>query len=135
MKDATASAAKWAAGMQNAGTAIQDGVQRVQTAPGLTAAKNKSAYVQNVAAAANKWAARTAAVPLSEWQNAMITKGLPRIATGATAAQPKMQAFLQNFLPFVESAVNALPPRGTLDQNLARANQLARQLATYKKPA
>lgn len=120
--DPTQAAADWAAGLANKTSKIQRGIQAVQQAPGAAAARQQSLYTSQVAANAGKWARNVSKVSLSEWQQAAIEKGLPRIATGAAAAQSKMAGFYQRFLPAVSSAVSALPPRGTFEQNKARMN-------------
>lgn len=134
-KDPAASAQKWANNLGAAGPAIAAGVQGVTVAPGQAAARQKDAYVQNVQAAAGKWATNVAAVPLGDWQNAMLNKGVPRIQSGATAAQPKFQNFLTALMPAIESARAGLPPRGNLQQNMARMNQFVTAMSkfSYKK--
>lgn len=132
MTDPTTAAARWLAGLQNAGSKIESGVRGVTVPPGAAAAKQKGVYIQNVTANADKWAARTAAVPLSTWQEDMITKGIPRIASGAQQAEAKMTAFLTKFLPFVAGVQRSLPPRGNLEANIARMVANARGLAQYK---
>lgn len=126
-------AAEWAQRLAGSTGKIQAGVQAVSVAPGQLAARNKAGYVQGVTAAQDKWAARTASVPLTTWQNDMIQKGLPRIAGGATAAQPKMAAFMGQFLPFLAAGVSRLPARGGLDANIARATAMMRYNATFKR--
>src|SRR5487761_725868 len=69
-------AANWASRLGASTQKITDGVQAVTVAPGQAAARQKAAWVANVAAAQDKWASRTAAVPLSTWQNDMINKGI-----------------------------------------------------------
>lgn len=132
-KDPTAVSQKWAAGMQNAGQAIADGVGAVTQAPGQAAAAQKAVYLQNVQANADKWARNVANVSLAEWKDAMINKGAQRIGQGAVAAQPKFQQFMAKLLPFIESGVKTLPPRGTFQQNLARANAWATYMHTFQK--
>jgi hypothetical protein len=99
------------------------GVNAVTTAPGMAAAKQKAVYLANVQANADKWARNVGAVTLQDWQNAFTTKAIPRIASGATAAQPKMEAFMTKLLPFQANALQTLPPRGTYEQNKNRATQ------------
>lgn len=122
-------AAKWAQGMQSAGPAITAGVQANTVAPGLAAARQQAAWVANTTAAASKWATNVAKVSNSDWQQAMITKGVPRIATGATAAQPAFEAFMNKLLPAIASVKSSLPPRGNLEQNITRAGAFARGMA------
>ena len=126
-------AQEWAQRLAGATSKIQAGVQAVSTAPGQLAARNKAGYVQGVTAAQDKWAARTASVPLATWQQDMITKGLPRISGGATAAQPKMAAFMGQLLPFIQAGQGRLPQRGGLDQNIARSAAWIRYMATFRR--
>lgn len=130
-KDPNASAAKWAQNLQNSTQAITDGVNAVTVAPGLAAARQKDVYVANVMAAKDKWASRVASVPLSSWQQSMIQKGIPRIAQGATVAQPKVASFLTQLLPAIAQVKSTLPPRGTLDQNINRSNAFIRGMAQF----
>ena len=129
MKDPNTSAQKWATNLSGAGTTITNGVNAVTVAPGTLAAAQKAAYVQNTAASADKFAANSQKVTLNEWQQATINKGVPRIAAGAQAAEPKMAAFLTKALPVINSIVKALPPRGSLQQNLQRSNQFCTQMS------
>lgn len=130
---AQTAAAKWAQNLSGSTQRIQAGIQSVTTAPGQAAARQKGAYVQNVQASADKWASNVAAVPLSDWQQAAINKGVPRISGGATAAQPKMEQFMGKLLPYIGSQVAALPARGNLDQNINRLTAFVRGMAAFKK--
>lgn len=123
----------WAAHLAAASDKIQRGVMAVSTAPGVAAARQKGAYVQNVTASADKWASRVASVSAGEWQQAVVSKGLPRIAGGAQAAQPKFAAFMTQLLPHVQSSVASLPARGNLEQNIARSAAFARSMAQFKR--
>lgn len=123
----------WAQRLAGSTTKIQAGVQAVTVAPGQAAAANKAGYVQGVAAAADKWGRNVAAVSLSDWQNDTIQKGLPRIATGAQQAQPKFASVMQKMIPYINSGLGQLGPRGGLDQNIARMDRWARYMANFKK--
>lgn len=128
-KDPTAVSAKWVAGMQNATQAITDGVNGVTVAPGAAAARNKAGYISGVQASADKWARNVQAVSVEDWRTAMITKGAPRIGQGAAAAQTKFANFMGQLLPAIATVKAGLPPRGTLDQNIARSAAFARGMA------
>ena len=80
-----------------------------------------------------KMAAGLARTTLQGIQQAMIKKGIPRISEGASQAQPKVQAFLQQLLPAVEAAKAALPPRGDAAQNEQRALQFMRAMRNFKR--
>jgi len=125
-------AADWAQKLGSATQKIADGIDSVRVAPGQAAARQKSVWLQNVTSSADKWAANVAAVPLSTWQDAMKTKGLPRIASGATAAQPKFATFMNQFLPHLERVKSSLPARGNLDANIARMVAQVRGVSQFK---
>lgn len=127
-------AARWSSGLAAAGQRITDGVQGVTVAPGQAAARQAQLWQTNVVAAAQKWATRTGAVTLQQWQQDMVTKGIPRIAQGAQASQPKFAQFMQGLLPNIQAVVQSLPPRGNIDANIARSAAFARGLAArYQK--
>lgn len=119
-KSAADAASAWVSGMQNATSNYTAGVQAVKVSPGQLAAAAAPKWAANVAAAQPKFAANVAAVSLSAWQSDTINKGAPRLATGATNAQPKMQAFMTKFIPQLTNIVGSLPARGTYDQNINR---------------
>lgn len=131
-KDAAASLARWQQNATNAVQAYKDGVASVTVAPGQAAARQKDAYVQGVQANANLWAANVAKVSLQDWQAAAQGKGGDRFAGGITAGAPRMGQFLQNFLPKVNQIAANLPPRGTLEQNIARATAQIRETAKLR---
>lgn len=131
MKDAATVAQNWATRLGQSTQAITDGVNGVTVAPGQAAARQKNVWVNNTTAAANKWAANTAAVSVDEWRQAMINKGVPRISTGATAAVPKMQSFMTKLLPYVASTVSSLPPRGDLNANISRMVAFTQKMAQF----
>lgn len=121
----------WASRLSAATDKITRGVQAVQVSPGAAASRQADVWAANTTAAKAKFARNTAKVQLGDWQSAMTQKGIPRIATGAQAGQAKMAHFLQSFLPHVENVRRSLPPRGNLEQNIARMVANARGISTY----
>lgn len=126
-------AAAWAQRLAGSTERINRGVQAVTTAPGQAAARQKQVWAQNVAASQDKWAQRVASVSLPDWQQAMQTKGVQRVASGAQAAQPKMEAFMGQLLPHIQAGLGALPPRGNLDQNIGRMTGWVRHMANFQR--
>lgn len=126
-------AAKWAQRSAAATEDVKTGVMNVTEAPGKAAARSKDLWLQRVSASADKWARRVSSVSLADWQTAMIDKGIQRIAQGTAAAQPKMAAFMADFLPYVDQGVNSIKsmPKGTVEAGVARAAAMIRHNAAY----
>ncbi len=130
-------AAKWASNLSNATNAIKLGVQGVTTNPAQKAAAAVDQWAQGVqrAVANGSFVRGLSRVSLQDWQNAMLSKGVPRIATGAVAAKQKMTDFMSQWLPFMEQgkAMLSSMPRGTLDQNIQRAVAIMQHNATFQR--
>lgn len=125
-------AAKWSQNLGASTDRIKDGVMGVAVAPGQAAAAAKETWATNTLASKDKWASRTAGVTKEEWQNAMIEKGLNRIAGGASAAQPKFTTFMGRLLPHIDNVKRSLPARGTLEQNIARSAAFIRGMSKFQ---
>lgn len=133
-----AAANSWANGMSNATEKIKAGVNAVTQSPTAAAAAAVDRMVAGIqkAAASGKIQASLLAVSTQDWKDAMLNKGVPRVASGAQAAKPKMQAFLQQFLPYLQSGVqqiDATMPRGDLETNIQRAALMMRHNAQFRK--
>lgn len=132
-KDPAQVAQDWATRLAGSTDKIKRGIASVTVAPGQAAARQSGAWLANTTAAKDKFARNVAAVSLADWQNAASTKGADRVGAGASAAQPKMQQFLTKLLPFVDSARQSLPPRGSYEQNKARANAMMDKMHGFSK--
>lgn len=130
-------AAKWASNLANATTTMTQGVQAVQTSPTALAAQHPDSYLAGVqgAVSSGKWARNLQAVSLQQWQQAMTSKGIPRVATGANDAKGKVQNFQSQLLPYVYNLRSQLPARGGLGQNINRMTTFVQGMAnfTYNK--
>lgn len=124
MKNASDVARKWASRLGASSEQIRQGVQGVTQNPAERAAARADAYQAGVmrAVADGRYQRGLRRVTLQSWQDSMLNKGLPRIASGATAAVPKMEAFMSKWLPHEEAlkAKLASMPRGDLQTNIAR---------------
>jgi len=125
-------AATWANNLAGAQARMQAGAQAVTTSPGQAAAAQQATWLANVTASANRWAQNVAAVSTQQWQQAYITKGLPRVATGAQAAQANFATILGRIITAEKTIVAGLPARGNLDQNIARSAAFARAMNAAK---
>lgn len=124
-------AAKWAQALPAAQQRYVNGINSVTIAPGQLAARAAPTWAANTAAAQSKFARNSAAVSLQDWQQAAAGKGAQRLASGAQAAQPKMEAALTRLFPAITAAVNGLPPRGDIEANINRSAQFARAMNKF----
>lgn len=134
-KDPAFVANKWSQNLGAATESIKQGVQAVTVAPTQSAAAKVDDWVNGVGRARDKYVAGLRRVSLADWQGAMIDKGVPRVASGATQAIPKMQQFMTEFLPHVEriaQQVRAMP-KGGLENGIARATAQIRGNATFRR--
>lgn len=134
---AAEAADKWVRRTSAAAPDYKAGVQKVSTAPGILAQKQSAVAAQNYqeAISSGRWGQRVASVSLSDWQNAAVNKGAARLSQGVQAASDKMQNFMATFLPFEDQVVQRVKqqyPRGSTDQNIARAEAIMRALAEFK---
>src|SRR6185437_696848 len=112
-------------GMQGATGKYTQGVQGVNESPTVAAARKLDAYLAGVqqAVSSGLMARRLQSVSLQSWQQAAIKKGAPRLATGASAAKGKVDAFAQKAAPIfanLQSTVNQMPS-DTTDQRIQKA--------------
>ena len=134
-KDPRKVAEDWSRGMSGSTQKIKAGVQAVTESPTAKAADAVDRMVAGVIRAQQSGKTERAlrAVSLDDWKRAFIEKGLQRIASGATTGKAKMAAFLQDWLPHVEQVRASLPPRGDMQQNIARMVANVEGLANFKK--
>jgi len=72
---------------------------------------------------------------LQDWQNAMVNKGIPRIAAGLDAAKDKIVEFNRQFYPFLETVqaeIKAMPDL-TLEDSISRMVHNVRRIADFKR--
>lgn len=132
--DPTAATAKWVSRMQASGQQITEGVQAVTEAPGVRAAKQLNVWLAKIQQSAQKWQRNVAAVPLADWQSAMINRGIPAINVGVTAKSGNYQAFAMKFYPHLAAGVAKVRamPKASLQDGIARAVAMIQHNADYK---
>jgi acyl-coenzyme A thioesterase PaaI-like protein len=136
MKNAADVAARWAQNLGAATTKITQGVQGVTVSPTAKAAQAIDRYQAGVSAAIadGSMVAALNRVTLSDWQGAMLQKGVSRIASGAVAAKPKMVEFMTAFLPHAYAGKQIVDsmPKGSVEDGIARAAAMIRHNAQFK---
>jgi hypothetical protein len=132
-----AAVSKWLTNLGAATARMTSGAQAVQKAPGQAAAAAADKWLAKVTQSKAKFAANVAAVSLSQWQNAYINVGIPRVAQGAQAKQSKVLAFQQQFLPYLQAGIGQIDamPSTTLEDGIARATAMIRYNAKFKRTA
>lgn len=128
-------AAKWQQRLSQSRQQIIDGVNGVTVAPGAKAAAQKNYWLLRVQNSADKWARNVGRVTLEEWKASMINIGIDRVATGAAAKVGKVEAFMNEFLPYVNSAaerVRAMPKGGEAEA-IARASAMIQANMRFKR--
>ncbi len=116
---------------------MRRGVERVSEAPTKKAAAKADKMRANIVAAidSGKWARGLSRVSLEDWKSKMVDKGLNRVASGIDAAAPKVKAFADEFLPYldnVQSKVKAMPDT-TLEDNINRMVTQIREVSKFKR--
>ena len=73
-------------------------------------------------------------VSLQDWKDSIGQKGETAYGNGVTSdiAKKKVERFLTAFLPHVEKGVSQLPKRGTLEENIKRAEAMIRHNARFR---
>lgn len=132
-------AEKWA---RRAGQASQDyvqGVERVRQAPGAAAAAKQDKFQAGIqdAITSGRWARRVAAVSLSDWQQATVTKGSARYAGGVQASEQKMATAMQRVIANVDASVASIAnmPDTTFEQRMARSQKFATEMHNRSRGA
>lgn len=128
-------AAKWQSKMSTSVEAYKQGIQAVTVNPAQSAIAAKELWINNLneAAANGRYEAGLSKVTLASWKSASIDKGASNIPAGARNGTIKVEQAEREIGPQRDAIVASLPPRGTLDQNLERASQMARAMAQLKK--
>lgn len=135
VKSADQVAQKWAQNLTNSVQNIKTGVQSVTQSPMEAAAAQATAYAQGVQQAINsgKWQAGLRRTSLAQWQQAVINKGLARIADGAAQGKAKVQQVMTQLMPHIAAGVQSLPPRGSKQQNQQRMLQFSEHMSQFQR--
>jgi hypothetical protein len=127
VKSPAQAAQNWATAMAQAGAKYTAGVQSSGKNPNALAAAAVNNYAAGTAnaVASGKFVAANQAVPPGAWQAGCVQKGAQRLASGAQAAQPKVNAMMSQLLPAIQNAVGQLPARGPKGTNNGRSAAFA----------
>lgn len=124
---------KWGRRLSAAGPDITAGVNNVKTAPGVAAAAASDRMLAGIQASvqSGQWGKAVSAVSLTDWQNAMKNKGIPRLTQGVATAQQTKLPQITALLNAVDASVGALSsiPRGGIENNINRAVTFMREMS------
>lgn len=134
---ATDVAEKWVRNIGAATDSIRKGVQAVTEAPTAAAARSADLWQSRVTSdqAKQKFVRNLQRVTLEDWRSAMLNKGVGRVATGAQASRAKFEAFMAQFLPFVQNIAARVRsmPKATLEDRIQRAIAQIRGVAEFSR--
>lgn len=127
--------ALWAQKTAGSVERYKTGVGKVQGNPMQKAIAAKERCLQGFtdAITSGRWEAGLAAVSEQQWKTACVEKGAAAIATAARVAQEKVVRAEMRMGPIRDGIVASLPERGTIEQNLERARQMALKMHEARK--
>jgi hypothetical protein len=116
---------------------IAAGVKKVTVAPTLEAAKKIDKMRANWIRAADdgKIEAGFKRVSLDDWKDSMLNKGVGNISRGIDGAAKKVEAFAEQFLPYLDAGVSKIKsmPDVTLEDGIQRAAEMIRHNAAFRR--
>ena len=123
--------AKWKARMADAGKAMAEGVQSMTENPMAKAAAAVDKYAAGVRKAVDdgSYVAGLNKVPVEEWKQTMIKKGVANMQTGVNGLTPRAQTAITDVVAYAQAAgesVRAMP-------KVTEADSKARMLAQFEK--
>jgi len=130
-------AKKWSGRLGAATADVVAGIERVTESPMVKSAAAEDKWFAKIQAAHTSGKRKRAllGVSLDEWKKKAIEIGVPRIATGAAAAVPKMEKFYDKLFAFeqiLQAKINKMP-NVTLQDSAARANAWLFGMAEFDK--
>ena len=135
-KSPQAVAQKWVRNLSGSTQDITEGVQAVTESPTAKAADQSAKYLLNVQRAVDsgKYASRLRGVSLQDWKDKTLSKGIGRIAKGASDAEGDFQDFMAELIPFQERLQEVIDqmPDTSLEDSIARQAEWTRGMATFQ---
>ena len=133
MKPQSAWSANWQQSQGRATSAYQEGVQATNKDWAGNLLRQKAVMVQNWQTAVNSphYDAHVTAVGTAGWKSATVAKA-GNFSTGFAAGAAKQQIAAGKLFNAMQNVVGSLPPRGTYEQNKARATSVMDQLHSLK---
>ena len=135
-KDLATTSQNWSTGAGGAQQKFVTGVQNTTKDPVARAIAAQAALLSNFtqAVTSGRWQRNLSAVGKAGWQSATVAKAA-NYSTGIAAGLANYETAMQTWLPRINQAAATVQamPSGTLQANLARANQFATILYNAKR--
>jgi hypothetical protein len=135
-KTAAQAVQKWLDNTAVAAPRLREAVNAMAEAdnPLAKAAAKETEWATGCARAAqqNKFSKGLQAVSFADWKRAMTGKGAENYTRGVADAKPKVTRFFGALIPAQQQIKQALPPRGTLAQNIARSRTMIENMAAMR---
>ena len=113
------------------------GIQRTNVNPAAEAAKQASKWQTKVTSqeARDKFVRNLGKVSATDWQNAAVNVGAPRLSQGVEAARAKIEAIAGPLLSHIDAGQSKIKgmPSVTLEDGIARSNAFIRHMAEFGK--
>lgn len=113
------------------------GIQRTTVNPAAEAAKAVSKWQVKVTSqeARDKFQRNLSRVSATDWQNAAVNVGAPRLSQGIDAARSKIEAVAGPLLQHIDAGQAKIKsmPSTSLEDNLARSQAFIRHMAEFGK--
>jgi hypothetical protein len=123
-------------GLRGAGDKIRRGVENVDESPGVKAARQIDKMRQGLMEAFDdgRVEAGLKGFSLEDWKQAMLTKGVNAIVTGAQNSRAKVVAFAEKFLPYLERAKAEVDnmPKVTIEDSIEKAGAWIRKMHDFR---
>lgn len=116
---------------------MRAGVERVQEAPGLGAARQATKMRSKLVEAIDngKWARRVQSVTLDQWKTTMKDKGIPRVSQGIDGAAQKVREFATQLIEHENTVLQEIDrmPSTTLEDSISRATTWIRRMSEFER--
>lgn len=132
-KTAAQAAQNWTNSGGRAATAFTEGVQQTTKDQAALAVAQQATLLSNFtqAVTSGRWAAGVTRRGTAYWKAQTIAKA-PNYTQGFTAGASNFASAIGKIIQAEQGIVNALPPRGDINQNLQRANAFALAMHSMK---
>lgn len=137
LPSAASFATKWNRRIKGATQDVREGIEGVEEAPTLAAARAIPKMKQRLLDAidSGKVERGLRRVTLEDWKRAALNKGVGRIAQGADDALDKVEDFAGELLPHIARGQAALAdlPDLTIEDSINRVGTFIRHMATFRR--